>query len=875
MNNPFDIIYPSERWKPKGSEQQYIIAPLVQKIREKVTLWRENDYAGASKTSVSLMHFWFDNPHLNNFRFYFSQRESIESIIYLYDVAKALDKYALISKFDSTGELTADMFSEHWTRYLVKMATGAGKTKVEALVIVWSYFHKLYEKDSSLSKNFLVITPNIIVFNRLLKDFEELKMFFDEPFLPDDGYDDKNWRSDFQPTLHLQDDVKPITNTGNIFLTNIHRVFVSDTTKLTVEETFLGIKPKPDADISKNIDLGKILRSNQIKDLVVINDEAHHVHDNDLQWYKSIEDINNRLQLMQGKGLALQADFTATPKHTNGAIFVQTICDYPLVEAIRQNVVKSLALPDEASRGKLMEQDSSIFTERYKDFLELGHEEWKKQYDAMCDSKKPILFVMTNNTKEADQTADFLQIQYPDLKDAVLTIHTNNKGEISDNSKKDKEELQHLREAADTIDKGNSKYKAVVSVLMLREGWDVRNVTTIVGLRPFKAKSNILPEQTIGRGLRKMFDISTHEQLVVIGTPAFIQFVESLKDEGVEFEYTLMGAGTKGKSPISISIDEKKDKNKLDIKIPTLKPKINREYKNLTELDINKFTFDNVIFKNYSKDELREIIFRDIDDNIVHKTLFKNNVPDYRNVLSYITSKILKESRLISGFNILYPKIEAFVKYKLWEMEVSLSDPQTIRNLSEGGTIKTIYDVFERAIAELTIVENKEVAIKGYASIAKARPIVVKNQSYIAAPKKSLFNKVIGDSELELKFAASMEKWQDVVAYAKNTENGVDFNIEYQNARGQIAAYYTDFLVKSTDGNCYAIELKGQVDDDVPLKRERLRQWCEDVNRVQKQKWYSLFILETEWNKYQNKFCMFSNLVDMFKVNKFNKNASI
>ena len=70
--------------------------------------------------------------------------------------------------------------------------------------------------------------------------------------------------------------------------------------------------------------------------------------------------------------------------------------------------------------------------------------------------------------------------------------------------RKNKEELEKLRKEANQIDTWNSLHKAIVSVLMLKEGWDVRNVTTIVGLRAYAAKSNILPEQTLGRGLRRM-----------------------------------------------------------------------------------------------------------------------------------------------------------------------------------------------------------------------------------------------------------------------------------------------------------------------------------------------------------------------------------
>ena len=102
---------------------------------------------------------------------------------------------------------------------------------------------------------------------------------------------------------------------------------------------FLGKKPTG-ATTDSNVDLGDIVRD--IDELMILNDEAHHVHDTKLAWFKSIEDIHNRL-LQKGSELALQVDVTATPKHNNGAIFVQTVSDYPLVEAISQNVVNTLS----------------------------------------------------------------------------------------------------------------------------------------------------------------------------------------------------------------------------------------------------------------------------------------------------------------------------------------------------------------------------------------------------------------------------------------------------------------------------------------------------------------------------------------------------
>jgi type III restriction enzyme len=224
------------------------------------------------------------------------------------------------------------------------MATGSGKTKVLSLLIAWSYFHKLYEVDSTFARNILLIAPNIIVLDRLRTDFDGLKIFFNDPILPDNGFHGQNWRDDFQVSLHIQDDVRVVRPTGNLFLTNIHRVYLGDVVEPSLDDDDLrdyfldpfGPKPVGKTTDSKT-DLGEIVR--ELDELAVFNDEAHHVHDARMAWFKSIQDIHHRM-LQKDCKLSLQIDVTATPKHDNGAIFVQTVSDYPLVEAIHQNVVK-------------------------------------------------------------------------------------------------------------------------------------------------------------------------------------------------------------------------------------------------------------------------------------------------------------------------------------------------------------------------------------------------------------------------------------------------------------------------------------------------------------------------------------------------------
>ncbi len=460
------------------------------------------------------------------------------------------------------------------------------------------------------------------------------------------------------------------------------------------------------------------------------------------------------------------------------------------------------------------------------------------------------------------------------MKNSVLTIHTNNSGEISETatSKKAKEELEKLRKAADDIDKDYSPYKAVVSVLMLREGWDVRNVSTVVGLRPFDADSKILPEQTIGRGLRKMFPLDTPENLVVVGTPAFLEFVESLKTEGVEFQYSPMGKGSKGKSPVIIEVDKEnknKDLDKLDIPIPQMSPRIYREFKNLELIDVSKFTNEKAPLKKFSNEELKEIIFNDIEGDFSHKTVFKDTVPDYRNVIGFFTTTILKDSRLVSGFDILYPKVESFIKYKLFTKEVELSDAQTLRNLSEIQPKEILKTTFKKAIDELTVTDKGTAEVKNYISLKLSKPKIAENQPFIV-PKKSVFNKIIGDNPFELEFASFLEsRFDDVVSYAKNTmgEGGINFKIEYQAQDGNIREYYPDFFVKINDKLFFIVETKGREDLDDIRKIQRLFLWCKDINTAQKEYTYSpVYIKQEKWEDIKNDFKSFAEVVKIFTV---------
>jgi type III restriction enzyme len=892
--SPYAVLDPDTRWFPAAEElrstaYEKLLPPLVAKVREEVFAWRAAAYPGASATSKALLTWWFETSHLieqadgtqNEFRYYFSQREAVETVIWLYDVRTARDKFDLL-RFDASGAVSSNMFDEDWPRFVVKMATGAGKTKVLSLLMAWSYFHKLYESNSALARNFLLIAPNIIVLDRLRADFDGLRIFFNDPVLPDNGHAGRNWREDFQIALHVQDDVRVVRPTGNLFLTNIHRVYLGEIPEPSLEDDDLRdyfLSPFGDKPVGKttdsNTDLGEIIR--EIDELAVFNDEAHHIHDPRLAWFQCIQDIHHRM-LQKDLRLAVQIDVSATPRHNNGAIFAQTVSDYPLVEAIAQNVVKHPVLPDAASRAKLAEQKSPIITEKYADYLHLGIEEWRKSYaEHEKLGKKAVLFVMVDDTKNCDEVGSYLEKICLELQGAVLVIHTKANGEISEAaSGKSKEELELLRKQSNEIDTWKSPYKAIVSVLMLKEGWDVRNVSVIVGLRAYAAKSNILPEQTLGRGLRRMyFGTDQRETVSVMGTPAFMDFVESIQSEGVSFERVPMGGSGGKERQDSLVVEVENDalaKNidDLDIALPRLSRRFNREFKDLAELEPSTFGNAKLPIKPFTPEETREIVFKTMLEGEIDHTiqLDTNGTADYRSVVGFFARQMLKELRLVGGYDQLYPKVKVFIRDHLFTKTVVLDDPVVLRNLSEAEVSKVIFDHFRTAINALTIHDSGSSRIEGYIKLRDTRPFRTQPRGFLM-PKRSVFNRIVGEGGadgLELAFAAFLDTAPDVQSFGKNYM-AVGFKIDYVKQNGELSTYTPDFIVRTKDGTVWIVETKGREELDVPQKMRRLRQWCLDAteaSKVERPMTYG-FVYVDQQSFEQHKPTAFAGLVSSFR----------
>ncbi len=156
--------------------------------------------------------------------------------------------------------------------------------------------------------------------------------------------------------------------------------------------------------------------------------------------------------------------------------------------------------------------------------------------------------------------------------------------------------------------------------------------------------------------------------------------------------------------------------------------------------------------------------------------------------------------------------------------------------------------------------DKGEAEIRDYIKISKSRPFVVKEQGYIV-PKKSVFNKIIGDSHFELEFASFLESCEDIISYVKNYF-AVHFKIDYKNADGSISDYYPDFIVKVSPKEYYVVETKGREDLDDVEKIKRLEQWCDDVNANQKKATYKmLYIKQEAWEKLAQKPHSFGEVV--------------
>ena len=718
--------------QPAGGEDKTERRPsrllLVPNIRNAVDAWRDGGYQGASDITSRLFEYWFEEDHEvagfdAPFRYYFCQREAIETLIWLVEIAGIRDVRALIEahgtifqrdlfskniEFQTTmdgkrqlrryvPELerdgVQDLPPEGLRRFAFKAATGSGKTWVIAMAIVWSRFHKQRINGSDLSMNFLVVAPNVIVYQRLEKDFANNRIFHRLPLIPPE------WKGDFSQRVILRGESTEPDPSGNLFLTNIHQLYTSRDDEWTPEnavDALLG--RKPEKDLASSGQRSILDRVKSLRDLVVLNDEAHHVHNEDLAWSQSLLAIHEALP----HGLSAWLDFSATPKDQNGMYFPWTVVDYPLAQAVEDRIVKApLIVTKEADESQPSEDPDHVtkknVAEKYGYWLQAAVQRWKqhrKVYGKL--GIKPVLFVMAEKNVYADALGEYLWKTngFGFRKSEILVIHTDSAGEIR------KGDLEKARQAARDIDKAESKIKAIVSVMMLREGWDVRNVTVVLGLRPFTARSEILPEQVIGRGLRLMALVSPDrtQTLEVLGTRNLLNVLRNqLEAEGVGV------ASTKADPAQPIIIEPVAERLKYDIAIPITKPSLRHDYRKLSDLDVQSLE---PIFEREELDETFRIRLKlefASTETEVHQADIAGNLRPIQEVLAEITNLAMNRAGLTNCFNELYPAIRAYVQDRCFGGEIDLADETSRSHLARLEIKEGIAKYLARKLAELTV----------------------------------------------------------------------------------------------------------------------------------------------------------------------------
>ncbi|MEM1609221.1 MAG: DEAD/DEAH box helicase family protein [Thermoplasmata archaeon] len=843
---PTELLHPEQR--PPSN------AYLVNELRKAVYTWREHGYPNVTPTTKRLLQFWFEEDHLlgkEPFQFWFCQREAIETLIYVYEVMKKRNFIDMARDFGAGPIQSYDPSYDQYPLYAFKMATGSGKTYVMALSIIWQYFnYKKENKNDYTSKYLLIAGEKNVIYDRLVRDFKDGWIFRELPLIPPE------WQEEFDLKVILKEDPIHIIPESVLFLTNIQQLEERKNRKEEVDEyvdNVLVLEEVKRHDIYQENRIKEVLTS--CPNIMILKDEAHHIYNFEKAWKKILLELNKNLISQFGKGINMELDFTATPKTETGALFPWIIVDFSLKEAIEMNIVKR---PLKGNVTGAEEIASNKVVERYRAWIDAGIRRWREYKDKLkLLSKKPVLFIQCSENEETDEIFEYVN-SVPDLKGKVLLIHTDSTGEIK------KADLPKAREFAKTIDDPEPEknpYEAIVSTLMLNEGWDVRNVNVIVGIRSYTSKRKVLPEQVIGRGLRKMFpeeDANVEKSinvLEVIGPPGLTDILEELeKQEGIKFAEFDTG---KSLNLTTIFVDE----NKLDkdIEIPILSPRILIREFQLDEVKIDQLPSLALPLENKIL-EMEYVAIDMLKGVEVIKRKWDLPVPkDSKSVIAYYTDQILKQLKIRGAFSSFNYLVKKYVQEKLFSEKVNLDDPRVLYKLSSPEVQEQLIRLFVEAFKDMTFVE-REPEKRDFIKLSDTRPFVWSKLVYPA--NKCIFNYVPCDNDFEVDFSKFLDKAEDVEAFSKIVPK-IGFFVEYRDSEGNLRMYYPDFVILTKKNEYMIVETKGREDVDVVHKDKRIKLWCEDATKLTKNVWSFKRVDQEDFKKY-----MFKSITELISTIK-------
>ena len=558
-------------------------------------------------TTASLLKYWFGEGFCEQRQknFHEGQRQAILNIIYLHEVMgekNVMDAYEnIIPELMDHADLAQLAKPKYqMPKYAVKMATGTGKTWVMHALLIWQMLNARHEDEESgrFTQKFLIVAPGLIVYDRLLdafcgrkkRDAEHRDPQTNDYYLNQDVFIPERYRDEvfsfIQNNVVTKEDGigKKTTGEGLIALTNWH-LFENQTadedenddddpntiTSTKIVNTLLPVRPGKAAGNDLGMLDRRALGGNELeylaglKDLMVINDEAHHIHEikrngetEEVEWQRGL----NAISATKGTRF-IQVDFSATPFDTKGAgekqvklFFPHIVVDFDLPMAMKQGLVKLLLLDRRQELTELENLDYNAerdeqgkvvgLSEGQRMMLRAGltklqrlEEEFVKQ----DEKKNPKMLIVCQDTTVSPFVEEFLKSEGLGNED-IVTIDSNKQGEVKD------EEWQEIKKKLFDIDRYKSP-KVVVSVLMLREGFDVNNICVLVPLRSSQAP--ILLEQLVGRGLRLMWREPDYQEvkredrlrvlkyhqppttyidtLSIVEHPAFIKFYDDLQKQ--------------------------------------------------------------------------------------------------------------------------------------------------------------------------------------------------------------------------------------------------------------------------------------------------------------------------------------------------------
>lgn len=919
-------------------------------------------------TTRDLIKFWFCEPHTEtrNINFHEGQRQSILNTIYLHEVLKVenvLDIYNRVAEdllpFVNMVDLKKEKYS--YPKYAIKMATGTGKTWVMHALMIWQLLNAKHEEQysSRYTKNFLIVAPGIIVYDRLLDAFkgkikegtqerDERKNDYysnEDLFLPP-AYKEEII-SFIQNNTVTKDEIgKKITGEGLIAITNWH-LFLSRDEELEDEELetdvlyngrsvikdLLPARPSLSAGNSLEQLDRQYLRGNELDylaelpNLMVINDEAHHIHENkvngeieEVEWQEGLNFIaRNKLDKF------MQVDFSATPYDTVGSgrntskrYFPYIITDFDLKTAILKGFVKTILIDKRQEitdlQGldfKAIREGKKVISLSYGQILMLraGLEKIKKleeDFVKLDQTKHPKMLVMCEDTSVTEPVEKFLIEEGLNEQD-VLRVDSNRQGEIGE------KEWKVLKEKLFNVDKYSSP-KVIVSVLMLREGFDVNNICVIVPLRASNAP--ILLEQTIGRGLRQMWrgkDYEEHKRenrinvfnkkispnsyidmLSIVEHPAFMNFYDDLLNEGLagieESEQPI-------NNPIGdiIKVELKENYKYYDLYWPIVIKDVEEDIKPI-ELDINNLN----IFDAFTLEQLQRAIITQgevfISKEITVGTQFGKyevnanlfNAQTYneylQKILKTITNRIDKNGRTSREFPMLQINeveivglIDKYIRRRLFDREFNPFENNNWKILLVQNGVVTQHIIREMGKAIFEMQNNVEVSEaiieKRFFSEINALRI---REDYSLDVAKTIFDKLgypSNKGKLEKSFIEFLDLDADVESFIKINETQHRFSsIFYIRQDGLLSNYSPDFLVK-TNQKYYIIETKGDDkihESNVKQKQLATIEWCKKINSLKPEyrdnrEWEYILLAENDFYIRKNNG---ATLIDICKLSK-------